>query len=608
MDDVDRKTTAWAPSLRPADDIMRPERLGVVFANRLSFSRSLIRCMRREGWRFEEPVLALNSEGFGHYLRTVTTAKRQYSLVGFSHRLDPSMRTDRVIACAWDTTFTLFDGVPSRAEIERLAQATPKQEMGRFTAKDLVLSRANRSARLFEHSLERLAEGRQPDPAFINEVGYLMRTTAVYGNGKFGLADRQRYARRPELAGPFRAEMLTVYLIRCFTFDLIEHLARQRSPSTAVGLRTRLKRHLGVGNATGLGMVPFLIRHPGLIHRWFRAREEALARVRSILDDSSKDRSSFLFSLQRAKAHLREWHSEDNERLRVLKSMAEEISGIEGLIENEGGGENSSSTTAARTISGDRRTGFRERVYHYARKRCSPEAQELVISLLLESGGERIDDLAEGLEMKEESLSRLDPTMRVAELKSRIERHYRWALDHDFSRPEAMQHFWYHSKEKMEPRRGCRYDEPGAEREMPLGVALDIGRLAEALDAHIEGGKGDDSLAVFLAHHPGLRHSARRVQATMGWDYAEIRGNPMAPECRPIDLLRAKLACFGASKFDPKSDLWTRITLYQGAPLPHETGDEPADDWYFPTLFFPSEDRSDSKSSMPADRCIAHPR
>ena len=607
MKNIDHNT-ACAPSKRPANDIMRPERLGVVFANRLSFSRSLIRCMHREGWRFDDPLLALDEEGFGHYLRTVSTPKRQYSLVGFSHRLDPSKRTDRVIAQAWDTTFTLFDGVPSSADIERLARQTPKQEKGRFTAQDLVLSRANRSARLFEHTLERLAAGRQPDPAFINEVGYLMRTTAVYGNGKFGLADRQRYAHRPELAGPFRAELLTVYLIRSFTFDLIEHLARQRAPSKAVGINARLKRHLGVGNATGLGMVPFLIRHPGLIHRWFQAREEALARVRSMRENSPNDPSIFLSSLKRAKAHLREWHSEDDKRRCLLESMVQEISEIERRFEGQAKGENPAAAPG-KTKSGDHRTGFRERIYHHVRTHSSPETQELVISLLLESGAGLIDDLAEGLEMEEEEdPPRLDPAMRVAQLKSCIERHYGWALDHDFSRPEAMRHFWYHSKEKMEPRRGERYAEPGAEREMPLGVARDIGRLAKALDIEIEGGKGEDSLAVFLALHPELRHSAKRVQTTMRWEYAEIRGNPLAPQCRPIDLLRAKLACFGASKFDPKSDLWTRITLYQGAPLPHQTGDELADDWYFPTLFFPSKGCVDGDSGHEGDeRRLASP-
>ncbi len=605
MKNIDKNDAAEALSFRSPDDIMRPERLGVVFANRLSFSRSLIRSIHQEGWRFEEPLLALDDEGFGHVVRTVRSPQRQYSLVGFSHRLDPSRRTDRVIADAWDTTFTLFDGVPSKADIERLAKQTPKQEKGRFSAQDLVLSRANRSSRLFEHTLERLAAGRQPDPDFINRVGYLMRTTAVYGNGKFGLADRQRYARRPELAGPFRAEMLTVYLIRCFTFDLIEHLARRRAPAKAVGIDARLKRHLGVGNATGLGMVPFLIRHPGLIHRWFHAREAALARALEPSENSRDDLSAFRLLLQRAKAHLREWHSEDDERRRCIESVHREIAQIEDWIDGWGkeGKGRDPKPLPQETTPGDRSSNHRKDILRYAQTHSSPETEELVISLLLESGGDSIDDLAEGLERaEEEDFPLLDPTGSVADLSAAIEKRYAWALAQDFSRPEAKRHFWYHSKEKMEPRRGERDFEPGAEREMPIGVARDIDRLARTLATEIDSGRGKDSLALFLARHPELRHCARRAQTGLALDYAEIRGNLLASKCRPIDLLRAKLACFGASKFDPKSDLWTRITLYQGAPLPEESGDPAADDWYFPTLFSPPEGSKTSPQESDSGR------
>ena len=55
-------------------------------------------------------------------------------------------------------------------------------------------------------------------------------------------------------------------------------------------------------------------------------------------------------------------------------------------------------------------------------------------------------------------------------------------------------------------------------------------------------------------------------------------------DMRPIDILRCKLSFFGASKYDPKSDLWTRITLFQGAPLPHQLQEENSCDWLFPYL------------------------
>ena len=66
--------------------------------------------------------------------------------------------------------------------------------------------------------------------------------------------------------------------------------------------------------------------------------------------------------------------------------------------------------------------------------------------------------------------------------------------------------------------------------------------------------------------------------------YSEIQDNLISERCLPIDMLRCKLSFFGASKFDPKSDRWTRITLYQGAPLFHELGTDQADDWWLPAL------------------------
>ena len=54
-----------------------------------------------------------------------------------------------VIALAWDSSYVLYDGVLDDAEIARLAANVPLQEAGRFTARDLILSRANKSARLF---------------------------------------------------------------------------------------------------------------------------------------------------------------------------------------------------------------------------------------------------------------------------------------------------------------------------------------------------------------------------------------------------------------------------------------------------------------------------
>ena len=74
--------------------------------------------------------------------------------------------------------------------------------------------------------------------------------------------------------------MLAVYVLRQFSIEQLNHLARVQAPDTAVELAPELQRHLGIGNSTGLGMAPFLINHPQLIQQWIYGRERALACAR----------------------------------------------------------------------------------------------------------------------------------------------------------------------------------------------------------------------------------------------------------------------------------------------------------------------------------------
>ena len=108
--------------------------------------------------------------------------------------------------------------------------------------------------------------------------------------------------------------------------------------------------------------------------------------------------------------------------------------------------------------------------------------------------------------------------------------------------------------------------EPGAEREQPLAVARDMAALSRALDAE----PATFAVADFLLRHPEWRHVVRRAQIAARHPYAEIRDNLIDADMRPIDLLRSKLAFFGASRFDPRSDRWLRISLFAGEPFPEE--------------------------------------
>jgi len=264
-------SNAIAP--RPPADVMRLARMGCFHPTRLSFVRVMLRRLAAEGWRAERTLWQIDAGGVGRAVYTVHGPERSYSLVCYAHDLPDHMRSDRVIAEAWDATFALFDGVPDTADLDRLEAQVPLQEAGRLSERELVLLRANRSVRLYESVIASLAAGRQPDAVDLARVGYLMRTTGVYGSGKFGMADRAVIADRPELAPPYQAEMLAVWLCRAFTVDLVEHLATARGGAVAVRLAPDLRRMLGVGNATGLGMAPYLIHHPVLINNWFRCGE-----------------------------------------------------------------------------------------------------------------------------------------------------------------------------------------------------------------------------------------------------------------------------------------------------------------------------------------------
>jgi hypothetical protein len=140
---------------------------------------------------------------------------------------------------------------------------------------------------------------------------------------------------------------------------------------------------------------------------------------------------------------------------------------------------------------------------------------------------------------------------------------YSWAGKVDFAEPSANARFWYVSAEKLEPRLGERFEEDGAELEQPLATARDALALAAALAQEL----ASTSVADFLLRRPEWRHAVRRVQIVARFPYAEIHDNLIGADLRPVDILRAKLAFFGARSFDPRSDRWLRIALFSGEPL-----------------------------------------
>ncbi len=548
---------------RPPSDMMKLPRLGSLYPTRLSFMRTLVRRAISDGWVFEPPQMDLDENGYGRAIYRVRTQSAAYALIAFSQFLDPALRNDRVIAEAWDATFVLFDGEPTQDDLDRLAGTVPLQEAARFTNSELVLSRANKSVRMFEHAVSRLASGQQPDIEFLKKTGYLMRTTAVYGNGKFGIADRSKFDCRKDVAAPFQVEFLTVFLIRQFTIDLAEHIARARGGATAVGFDSVIRRYLGIGNSTGLGMAPFLFYHPALLSRWLEARETALARVRGSLYTTPEQFRHFLATLDRAILHFRQWKVEDEAQSAKISTVGRELAQLRDRLKHE---------------RSDHLASVWDDICAFAEAQFSMDGQEAVFSLVLEPNSGLIDDLSDAMSLAQAPA--LDPGMTVERLGHLIDEHYAWALEIDLSRRQSLSKFWYVSEEKKEPRLGNRFDEPGADKEMPFAVATAVQDLVTVLATM----PPKTDLGTLFLSRPDLIYVVRRIQTTALHAYAEIRDNLVGEDCLPVNMLRCKLSFFGASKFDPLSDRWLRVTLFQGAPNVADLGDPDADDWLFPVI------------------------
>ena len=549
---------------RPASVVMKLARMGSFHQSRLSFMRVLLRRLKAENWQFRQGEWRIDEHGVGVATYEAIGPKRTYTLVAFAHDLPDEKRSDRVIAEAWDATYTLHDGTISQDDINRLAANVPRQEAGRISGQELVLSRANRSVRLFDYVVDCLARGQQPDRQTIEPIGYLMRTTAVYGSGKFGAADRSLWADRPEFSGSFQPELLAVWLIRSFTIDIVEHMARQRAPETAIKLDPDIRRRIGVGNSTGLGMAPFLINHPALIHAWINARETALNRVRQLPHAKDGTIADLTRLVQRALVNATEWTTDSPYQKQKTAGLCDDLTQLLEFMTDF------DPSTASPYNA----------IFEWGEQNLSLEGQEQLVSLLIEGHGALVDDLAMTMSADETSSFHIDGSMTIGKIKHILDDAYSWVNEIDYRENAAQARVWYVSEEKLEPRLGERFEEPIEPYEQPLAPGRDIVAARETLS------QWDDStsIASFLLAHPEHRHVIRRVQIVASLPYAEIQDNTIAADMQPIDLLRCKLSFFGASKFDPRSDRWLRITMYQGAPFPDELARLDPDDLAYPPL------------------------
>ena len=525
---------------------MTLDKMGSRYPSRLSFSRSMLRRLFFDNWKISKSRFDLDDNGYGTVVYEITINNNIYSLVCFSQHLDSAERSDRVIAEKWDTAYSLINGKLDDQELDRLRKNVPLQESGRNSSKELILSRANKSVRLFEYVKDCLSKGLQPDINEINKVGYLLRTTAVYGSGKFGLSDFVNTKEVTDFNQPFRAEMLSVYIIREFSVELVEHVAKKLNPSKAVKLENKIKQHLGIGNSTGLGMAPFIIKHPKLINKWMNQYTESLNKILNKNIESEK-LSSYLQLLEKAFLYLKEVTTFDEYQIKKNTKTVEDLKIYINHIINK------------------KNNTFNDLTWvdliKFTTNNCNYDTQEIANVQLLELYPKISEKLSEDMSDVEEM--KINESQTLRELNSLIEKDYQWALEVDFSKKDNDYLFWYISAAKLEPRLGERYNEEGSELEQHLGVA----KMAQKLHSQIQKENFDLSVAEYLVLNPEFRGIIRRIQSLEQYPFAEVQDNILSKETIPINMLRFKLSFFGANRYDPKSDRWLRVSFFSGAPF-----------------------------------------
>lgn len=556
---------------------MRSTQIGAFHQTRFSFARSLVRRVAEGGWTITLKSMDVSAENIGEAHYEIDCAGEIHQFYVFATHLEPGQRSDRAIATAWDFTFALCEGKVDVAALADLRFNVPMQDDGRYDSRVLCITRANKSGRIFDDVVDCLAAGQQPDKDAIIKVGYLLRTTAVFANGMFGMSDFERLRGRSAFGQPFAAQMMVVYLVRLFSFDVVDHLAKRRAPDTAVPLASQFRRFLGVGNATGLGMAPFLVIHPRIISKWIVARETAIARMRSQSGATEMERSRFMTLLERSIAHVREWRTGDERQRSRLAVLESELTQVLDIQRSDKPG----------ALANGRYLW--QAVLDHADQSLSEESQELLASLILEVRPDLSDDLENDLIA--EDFTDTQPGSTLAQLKSEIEDRYDWALRVDFEDVRQNYYFWYRSEVKYEPRLGVRGTDDGIDRELRLDVARTVNRLSRHIDG-LDPTALSETVDHFLLRHPEHREAVQRIWSTRDYPYAEIRENLLSADLLPLNLLRCKLSFLGATKFDPKSDRWLRVAIFQGAPLPVQTRipRDAADDWFCPAFSISGHD------------------
>jgi len=277
----------------------------------------------------------------------------------------------------------------------------------------------------------------------------------------------------------------------------------------------------------------------------------AILSIKEIKNVNTKDSDLFKKYLKKSLKNITSWNTESEYQQKKIKSLLSDLNIFIQFIEKD--------------FDFSKEFAF-NKIYMWLESNSGEECIEYVVSMMMEPYDDIINPLINKMSSEEEKYFNIPTYRTVSDLRNILENKYSKIIKIDFSKKENTQNFWFISKNKEEPRLADRYNENGSELEQPLAIARDIKKLYETLSFS----KNSSTIDKFLIKHSDLRHIVRRAFIVEKFPYSEIQDNTIGKSIVPIDMLRLKLSFFGALKFDPRSDKWLRICMFQGAPLPEQ--------------------------------------
>lgn len=548
------------------DAVMDPRNLGAMQPTRLSASRSFIAKMIREQWTIAREEFAVDRRGAGRARYVVSTPEGTITFIAFLSEPSDKNRTGRIIGTSWDMVGALIDGVPTPEEVRRTAEELPRLYEGRATSNTLVWFRSNQSLRIFRDVRESLARGEQPETKELRKVGYVMRNTGLDGNGTFGSLPFAAIPAGHPLKTSYHAQMLSAYLMRELSVDLVEELARLDAPATAVRLDPSIRRLIGVGNGSALGLAMFFYNRPVLVNAYISAYRDVVEHVLTDPGCSGAAQYSLLEEHLNRTIRYRAFLPTAYRFFTSNMEMTADLRRIRAKVRAASRGE--VVPRAGETVLGA--------IHRESAPQVSKEALHSFNALLMELAPEYCEAAAERHLDFDERLD-LDPTTPIERVGEIIRDRYRWALEMPLNGPEFRDRVWYQSRAAEEPRSGPREEVPVA-HELVQNYPVQI----RALLAAVEDGEAGTAIGELVARRPDLEYIARLVVALADRPYAMAHADPHDTDFVPVWVIRfVNSFIHGLDRTEDHLGRDVRGIIFEAAPYRDEISGADASTWWW---------------------------